>query len=313
MTRWTRTAKALCILSMSLSCGAPVQPAASVRSSVSSTHLPARPAAGRRKGTFDERVDVGGFKLRIHCKGEGTPLVVFDSGLGQGSEAWARVLPPVATFTRACAYDRASRGQSDPAQVPHSNRQMARELYALLTNSAQAGPYVLVGHSMGGTNVQLFLDEHEASVAGMILIDASPEPPPIDRIPAAAMVDFERNIAALEGLDRKTLLAGFDELRASKRSLADKPLAILVAGRALEDSNVTDAEAQRFLTERQEAQRALLRLSSNSVLVVAHESAHHIPDEAPNTVIHAVNAVVDAVRVAGRLSETWSQVGDEAH
>jgi hypothetical protein len=102
------------------------------------------------------------------------------------------------------------------------------------------------------------------------------------------MADFERNIAALEGLDLRTLLAGFDELRASKRTLGDKPLAILVAGRALEDPNSDDAEALRLLRQRQAAQTPLLRLSSNSVPVIAHNSAHHIPDEAPDTVIRAV-------------------------
>ncbi len=150
------------------------------------------------------------------------------------------------------------------------------------------------------------------SVAGMVLIDASPEPPPVERIPAAALADFERNIAALEGLDLRTLLAGFDELRASKRTLGDKPLANLVAGRALEDPNFDDAEAQRLLTARQAAQRPLLRLSSNSVLVIAHNSAHHIPDDAPDTVIRAVQAVVEAARTGGRLSESSIQDGVEA-
>lgn len=217
------------------------------------------------------------------------------------------MLHPVASFTRACVYDRATHGRSDPAHVPHSNRQMARELYALSRNSGETGPYVLVGHSMGGTNVQLFLEEHEASVAGMVLIDASPEPPPIDRIPAATMADFERNIEALEGLDLKTLLAGFDELRASKRTLGDKPLAILVAGRVLEDPNFDDAQAQQALTERQAAQKPLLRLSSNAVLIIAQDSDHQIPDEAPDTVVRAVHAVVKVARTGGRLSASSIQ------
>jgi pimeloyl-ACP methyl ester carboxylesterase len=180
---------------------------------------------------------------------------------------------------------------------------MARELHGLLNNSTEGGPYVLVGHSMGGTNVQLFLAEYGPSVAGMVLIDASPEPPPIDRIPPAALADFEKNIAALEGLDLKTLLAGFDELRTSRRTLGAKPLAILVAGRALADPNFDAAEAERLLAERQEAQKSLQALSSNSVLVIARESAHHIPNEDPALVIHAVDAVVRSVRTGERLSE----------
>jgi pimeloyl-ACP methyl ester carboxylesterase len=155
---------------------------------------------------------------------------------------------------------------------------------------------------MGGTNVPLFLEEHDESVAGMVLIDLSPEPPPIDRIPPAAMAEFERNTAALEGLDLQTLIAGFEELRASTRSLGSKPLAILVAGRALEDPNVDDAQAKQVLAERQQAQSRLLPLSTNSVLVIAENSSHHIPDEDPKIVNRAVRAVVESARTGRALS-----------
>jgi hypothetical protein len=58
-----------------------------------------------------------------------------------------------------------------------------------------------------------------------------------------------------------------------------------------------------LLIERQESQKPLLRLSSNSALVVAQNSAHHIPDEAPDTVIRAVRAVVEGARTGERMSE----------
>jgi pimeloyl-ACP methyl ester carboxylesterase len=267
---------------------------------------PTAPALGSEApaaaGVLDGRVESeAGLRLHIRCVGEGQPVVVFDSGLGQGAEAWAGVQPRVAAFTRACAYDRASHGESDPARVPHSNRKMARELYALLQRAQQPGPYVLVGHSMGGTNVQLLLEEQAASVAGMVLLDASPDPPPIADIPAPMLADFERNIATLEGLDLKTLLAGFDELRASPRTLGDKPLAILVAGKAPEGPHVAGAGAEAVQRSREQAQRALGSLSTNSVLVVVPESGHHVPNDAPEVVIGAINAVVKAARSGERL------------
>jgi pimeloyl-ACP methyl ester carboxylesterase len=243
-----------------------------------------------------------GLRLHIRCVGEGQPVVVFDSGLGQGAEAWAGVQPRVAAFTRACAYDRASHGESDPAQVPHGNRKMARELYALLQHAQQPGPYVLVGHSMGGTNVQLLLEEQPASVAGMVLLDASPDPPPIADIPAPMLADFERNIAALEGLDLKTLLAGFDELRASPRSLGDKPLAILVAGKPPEGPHVAaEGGAEAVQRRREQAQRELGSLSTNSAIVIVAESGHHVSNDAPEVVIGAINEVVKAARTGERL------------
>jgi pimeloyl-ACP methyl ester carboxylesterase len=305
MHRLTRQAVTLMMTAAPLSCGGAAPPPPKVAAATEST--PAEPHGETKPphGLRDERVDVGGgLELHIQCNGEGTPLVVFESGLGQGVEAWRRVWGPISSFTRACVYDRANHGSSSAAKVPHSNRQMARELHALLSNAAEPAPYVLVGHSMGGTNVQFFLEEHSDSVAGMVLIDASPEPPPFDEIPAAAMVEFERNIAKLEGLDVKTMRAGFEELRESKRSLGDKPLAVLVAGRPLADPNFDETRAKQHLVKRQQAQETLLRLSSNAVLLVEESSAHHIPDEAPATVIRTIEAVVAAARTGTPLTES---------
>ena len=72
-------------------------------------------AAGRK-------VDVGGYKLRIHCAGEGTPAVVMDSGLGDTQETWAEVFPAVQRFARVCVYDRAGLGSSDRGPMPRTSQ-----------------------------------------------------------------------------------------------------------------------------------------------------------------------------------------------
>ena len=59
-------------------------------------------------------VDVGGRRLHIKCMGKGSPTVVLEHGMATESESWAQVQPAVAQFTRVCAFDRASRGKSDP-------------------------------------------------------------------------------------------------------------------------------------------------------------------------------------------------------
>lgn len=312
MHRLIRQAVTLVMIAAPLSCGAAAQPPPKVAAPNELTPAEVNGETKSQRGLRDERVAVGGgLELHIQCNGEGTPIVVFESGLGQGVEAWRRVWGPVSSFTRACVYDRANHGSSGVAKVPHSNRQMARELYALLSNADEAAPYVLVGHSMGGTNVQFFLEEHSDSVAGMVLIDASPEPPPFDEIPAAAMIEFERNITKLEGLDVKTMQAGFEELRESKRTLGDKPLAVLVAGRPLADPNFDETQAKQHLAKRQKAQETLLHLSSNAVLLVEENSAHHIPYEAPATVIRTVEAVVAAARTGTQLTESAIRAGEQ--
>ena len=93
-----------------------------------------------------ELVSVDGLRLNLRCEGEGTPVVAFDSGLGDDGSVWRSVQREVAGVTRACAYDRAGLGRSDPPPHPHGQRQMARELRGLLEKAGERGPYVLVGH-----------------------------------------------------------------------------------------------------------------------------------------------------------------------
>ena len=80
------------------------------------------------------RVDVGGSKLHINCTGEGTPVVVLDSGLGDSYVSWMKVQPQIAKFTRVCSYDRAGLGYSDNSPRPRTSKVMAEELHTLLHN-----------------------------------------------------------------------------------------------------------------------------------------------------------------------------------
>lgn len=85
----TRARTALSVLSFTVACHGSLQSPAGVDRPVDSSTNGARSESAQREATFDQRVDVGGLHLHIHCEGAGLPLVVFDSGLGQGEEAWS--------------------------------------------------------------------------------------------------------------------------------------------------------------------------------------------------------------------------------
>jgi pimeloyl-ACP methyl ester carboxylesterase len=123
-----------------------------------------------------ERVDVGGGRrMNLFCLGEGSPTVVFDSGLSDWSSTWALIQPAVAKKTRACSYDRPGMGYSDASTAPRTPQAAVDDLHALLERGGISGPVVLVGHSLGGFYAKLFAVTYPQNVAGLVLVDPAEE------------------------------------------------------------------------------------------------------------------------------------------
>src|SRR5919109_1978008 len=103
---------------------------------------------GRRKGRSLQcppLVPANGTRLNLYCMGSGSPAVVFDSGWEDWAPVWTIVQPKVAKWTRACSYDRAGAGFSDPGPMPRSSVRIAEELHTAFHRAGIAGPYILVG------------------------------------------------------------------------------------------------------------------------------------------------------------------------
>jgi len=118
-------------------------------------------------------VDIGGRRIDLRCEGKGGPTVVLIPGLGGFAMNWFAVHPAIAKRVRTCSFDRASYGHSDPAPLPQSLPDTVDDLHAALTAAQIAGPYILVGHSMGGLEARLFAQRWPDEVAGMVLVDSS--------------------------------------------------------------------------------------------------------------------------------------------
>lgn len=119
--------------------------------------------------------DVGGRKLNIFCNGSGTPTVVFESGFDWPGYSWAGIQTEIAKSTRACWYDRAGNGWSDPGPGRRYSDSVANDLHRLLASAQVAAPYILVGHSLGGFHVREFNALYPGEVVGLVLIDPSNE------------------------------------------------------------------------------------------------------------------------------------------
>jgi pimeloyl-ACP methyl ester carboxylesterase len=122
-------------------------------------------------------LEVDGQRLHVVCAGSGSPAVLFESGISGSSLSWTRVLPDVARFTRACAYDRAGFGWSDPARGPRSVPRLLGELRDVLAHAkaATGAPSILVGHSFGAFLVYAYASAHPADIAGLVLLDPPSE------------------------------------------------------------------------------------------------------------------------------------------
>jgi len=118
-------------------------------------------------------IDVGGYRLHLLCIGQGAPTVIFESGIADDSLTWSAVQPSVAKTTRACSYDRAGYGWSDPGPEPRDARTSAQELHRLLKNAGVSGPFILVGHSLGGLYVREYAGLYRTDIVAMVLVDAS--------------------------------------------------------------------------------------------------------------------------------------------
>ena len=102
-------------------------------------------------------VTINNHGIHLHCVGDGTPTVVFESDLDQyGSLSWNSVQGEIGKYTRACSYDRAGIMWSEPGPRPRDGETIAAELKTVLENAGEEGPYILVGHAFGGAYIRIF-------------------------------------------------------------------------------------------------------------------------------------------------------------
>lgn len=131
--------------------------------------------AAREHPVEGKLVDVGdGRRIQIDCRGEGGPIVVFQSGGDMlGSLGWTPVMERVSGKSRACAYSRAGILWSDPATTTFEPEEVAHDLHAALEAAGEKGPYVMVAHSRGGLYNLIFAGMYRDEIAGMVFVDSS--------------------------------------------------------------------------------------------------------------------------------------------
>jgi len=129
--------------------------------------------AGEEPVPLGKLVDIGGYRLHLYCTGRGRQTVLLSPGGGDFSFDWYLVQQKVGAFTRVCSYDRADNAWSDPGPQPRTMRQEAYDLNLALQRAKERGPYILVGHSLGGLVMRIFAERYPEAAAGVVLVDAT--------------------------------------------------------------------------------------------------------------------------------------------
>jgi len=262
---------------------------------------------------IDAKISLGTHSLHIRCLGQGNPTVVIDTGVGDTMARWTNFQSQVAQFTHVCTYDRAGYGSSEPGPLPRHSQRLADELKQLLENAGIKGPYVLVGHSLGGLTMQVFGDQYPDLAAVLILLD----PPPLAFITGQAFPDLYQMLeeqaaefqnlaeAARQSTDAETqadvnyletiasehaaLIGASAEQVAAIESFGDLPLIVIGSGLPNPGFGAEADDFQQFWIEQN---RALAEKSTNGRFVLAQESSHYIHEDVPEVVIDAIREMV---------------------
>lgn len=255
-------------------------------------------------GSCDRRpserfVKINGKDQHILDVGSGEPVVVFVSGFGNDLGTYAPIQRAVSGFTRAISYDRAGVGKSELTVPDGSLDIMVDELNRILEQESIPGPYVLVGHSSGGHIVRYFAHIYPAKVAGMVLIDPTPEymDDEIRRLKTPAEIrsydslnEHGRNPSWSEGLKREADYFNVNELTIKKSRFPNQiPITVLTAMNMRESrhSFLKGVNQIKFYLHKK-----WLKDAPHIRHVLAHRSGHYIHIDEPELVISEIRTMV---------------------
>jgi pimeloyl-ACP methyl ester carboxylesterase len=262
----------------------------------------------------DKGINIGSHTLHYYCMGQGSPTLIIEVGFAESYSSWLPIIKQLSQKTSVFTYDRAGYGLSEPGPMPRHSKKVAYELKTLLEKVNIKGPYILIGHSLGALNMQVFANEYPGLVSGIILLD----PPPLSWICGEGFPEL-RNMAQREtnkfleaakaagrsSNPEERNQAGFLQTLYSEhkemfgmtayqvkeiKSFGSLPLTVIASGKA---NPAFGASAEAYQVYWIEESRKLAAKSSGSKFILAEESRHHIHLDAPGIVLDAINRMLD--------------------
>jgi pimeloyl-ACP methyl ester carboxylesterase len=277
-------------------------------------------------------VDVGGYRVHLYCTGAGSPTVVI---VGAGfSFNWGLVQPEVAKFTQVCSYDHSGIGWSESGPKDSCSLRVS-EVHTALKNAGIKGPYLLVGHSLGGLVARVYAGQYPDEVAGMVFVDhaaqfglmlspppsgdvklAPGSPPPPPRIlltpSGGGGIESDPNFGKLSSRDRELHVWAMSQTRnqmalqanhemmpecVAKADAITKEHSHPLGDKPLVDVGTDEDRNPNYV----KLQTDLLSLSQNSREIIAEKSGHFVIIDRPDVVIDAIRQAVQSIRNKAKL------------
>ncbi len=251
---------------------------------------------GGRAQTAPEFVTVHGHRIHVNVQGQGTPAVIFESGMGEDVSTWQPVQPVIAKSASTFSYDRSGLGLSEASTGERDGVHLATDLHDVLKAKNIPPPYVLVGHSLGGAVVQIFANRYPKEIAGLVLID--PEDGRIvhqlqARLSKEVWDERARELAKFGAMPPQVQREYDGIVQMAERieqfdQLPRVPI-VLLSGTQVNSSFPGNPVEQEIKLQ---LHREFLARNPQAEQILVPESRHYIQQDAPNVVINAVKHVI---------------------
>jgi pimeloyl-ACP methyl ester carboxylesterase len=242
---------------------------------------------------------------------------------------WVYQMQKFSLQNRVIGLDMRGHGLSDKPSSGYDMSTMISDIKIALDTLRVTEPVVLVGHSFGGYNAQIFASRYSDKIVGLVLVDASHpdqverflQPPlrintaPSARLGVAAFADIRLPLRVPPEV--RGMAMGFLRTQRTRHAIANEyisfresaaqvknagplpavPLVVLTRGLGAAAANPLSGRIEELW---QTLQAELAERSPFSAHVVARRSGHHIHLDQAQLVADAVALVVDTARQSNR-------------
>jgi len=256
------------------------------------------PASQAEEEKNDRMVNVGDHSLNLVTMGKGDFTVIFETGFGGGLSFWQNIAPIIAKESKVALYSRAGYGKSEPAAKTNGLMETVGELEALIKEGGLKPPFIFVAHSLGGHIVRTYAHLHPEEIAGMVLIDPSPE----GLIDAMKKIDLDQTIETFKMMadmvpakmrEEYDLWDPFKSIMpANVAQQPDVPMVIISSLQKTFPQFFFFSDAV-LLAKRREHSKIFEQFPSGSHIITT-KSGHNIPGHEPQLVVDAIKSVLSA-------------------